>query len=188
MNRRTLLIFILIFVGLAIVTVVIQNPPANPSTPPLPAQEQLSAVYERLVFPDIALVDIQAVRLQNPSGEINFTINRTTDGSWTAPDLAGTLDIDSANNIARTIVLLPALRTLPITDDTDLRQYGFDPVGFMFINVLMVDGSAHSVAVGAINLAETAYYALVDERDELYVIERAAVDFLITQLRSPPVN
>jgi hypothetical protein len=55
------------------------------------------------------------------------------------------------------------------------------------VEFVQVDGTSHALAIGFRTPSETGYYALVDNRPEIYILERAPVDFLISVLRSPPV-
>lgn len=179
MNRRTLIILLFIFIALAGVALL---------------QSRLTAPVEETpylrVFPDLAVLDIQAVRLRDPNSDLEFTISRGTDGQWTAPNAAAeeSLDADAASNIARTVVLLHYQRTLPLDGSTRLAEYGFAPNGGFFIEVVLPDGNGHVVAVGALSGSRTVYYALVDDRQEIYLLERAPVDYLITQLAHPPLT
>lgn len=177
-----LLAIFLVLVAIRVVVSVIQQRTAEDS------EQYRTPIYD-LVFTDFETADIQAIRLQSPNGERSFTIARAADGiSWIAPENEGVLDQNIANGIATTMILLPSFRAIPITDEINLVDYGFNPAGYMFITVLLVDGTSHIVAIGGMNIMETAYYALVDERPEIYVVERAAIAFLIAQLVETPIN
>ncbi len=178
-GRRTLVIFALIFLVLLALTLVQNRQVAEQPTP-------TPEVTFFRVFPDIAVLDIQAIRLRNPAGDESFTISRAEDGTWQAPEFEGTLDENAASSIARTMVLLPYTRTLPLEADTPLDTYGFQPTPVLMVEFILVTGEVHAVAVGFRTPSETGYYAIVDDRPDLYVLERAAVDFLILVLRQPP--
>lgn len=179
-GRRTLVLFALIFAALLGLTLLQNRQQAEQPTP-------TPEVTFFRVFPDIAVLDIQAIRLRNPAGDESFTINRADDGTWTAPDRAGTLDANAAGSIARTMVLLPYTRTLPLEADAPLETYGFQPTPVLMVEFILVNGEVHAVAVGFRTPSQTGYYAIVDDRPDLYVLERAAVDYLISILRQPPV-
>jgi hypothetical protein len=85
-------------------------------------------------------------------------------------------------------VLLPYEHTLPLTEDLNLSEYGFQPNARLFIQVLMSNEESHIVAIGALTPSQTSYYALVDERDTIYLIESHAVAFLISTLAAPPLT
>lgn len=181
-NRRTLFLFIIIFAALVIVA-YLQTRPA----PPPPATAVPTPFLER-IFPELAVLDIQAIRLEDPADGRVFTISRGPTGEWTAPDSEGVLDAGAATQIARTIALLPYQRTLEITDETDLAEFGFDPNAQLFIQIVRMDGSANIVAVGGLTTSQVAYYSLVDEREELYLIESGPIRFLLDFLDTPPLN
>ncbi|NDJ60310.1 MAG: hypothetical protein GYB67_04245 [Chloroflexi bacterium] len=180
MRRRTLLIFALIFVAL-LTALLVQNRQLEEVPPPT------RPVTFFRTFPDLALVNIQAIRLQDTESDQAFIISRDAEGNWIAPGSEGELDTEAAVSIARTIVLLPYLRTFDLEADADLATYGFQPTPIMLIEVLLVDGSAHVIAVGRRTPAETGFYALIDDRPEMYLLGLEAVTYLIAQLNTPPV-
>jgi hypothetical protein len=180
-NNRTLLILLAVFIALAIVLAYQMSRPMLPATAPTPG------VSGARVFPDLTLQGIQGIRLRSPETGATFALSRGADGAWTAPGSVGMLDPRGADGIARTMVLLPYNATLTPPPDIDMATYGFTPEGVLSIEILLTDGGAHAVAVGYRTPTEDTYYALVDDRPDVYLLERAAVDFLILALREPPV-
>ncbi len=183
-SRRNLFILAAVFAILLVVT-LLQNQrmvlvPGAPT--PLP-----TGIYRR-VFPQMAVLDIQAIRLENPQSGDNFTISRAADGTWTAPDSEQMLDTEVATTIAQTVVLLPYEGTVTLTEDSDLEGYGFQSDPRLFIQVLLSNGDAHIVAIGELTPSAAAFYALVDERDEVYLLDARAVAYLLTTLESPPLT
>jgi hypothetical protein len=179
-GRRTLLLLIVVlFVLIAVATLQTQQMTTSEPTP--------SVSYLR-VFPELAVLDIGALRLHEPTSGATFDLVRGEEGAWTSPSHAGELDAEAASSIARTLVLLPYSRTIPLPDTFDLRDYGLAPNGSLMIQVLTTEGDAHVIAVGGLAPSQAAYYALVDELPDLFVLERPAVDYLITQVRNPPVS
>lgn len=167
-----------------------QPPPALPDTPTATATLAVSPVPTGTllrVFPELAVRDIQAIRLENAAGEQSFTLSRGPDGLWTAPDAAGTLDTEAASAIARTFALLPYGRSINIAPDTDLSAYGFAETPRLLFQIVLTDGSGHAIAIGSLTPDGSAYFALVDERDEVYLLERGPVDFLDGYIQSPPL-
>ena len=180
-TNRTPLILVAVFVGLAALLMV-QNSASN-------RPEPTSTLLGNAIFRDFAPDDIQAIRLRSPESGETLILSRSTDAAqpWTAPETAGTLDQNEANVIARTMVLLPYSSTVGITDETDLTQYGFTPEGILSLEIVLTNGLTHGVAIGFRTPSENDYYALVDDRDELYFVVRPAVDYLISRLKSPPI-
>jgi hypothetical protein len=169
-----LLVLAAVFAVLLVITIIQTAESAKPQRLP----------FER-VYPSMDDDDVQAVRLRAPDTDITFTISRAPDGTWMTPDHQGSLDQVVAANIARTIALLPYDRTVPQLGD--LSDYGFESEGRMALEVVMRTGETHGVLIGARAPSGSVYYALVDERPEIYLLYRNAIDFLITQLRTPPV-
>ena len=191
MKRRGVFALLLLFVVLAVIATLQMRPPAQPSLEELRATATMlgTPIFSR-IFPDMAVLDIQAIRLRDPDSNQEFLISRGTDGQWTAPNATEEerLDAHTASNIARTVILLHYERTLPVENSTQLAEYGFNPNGNLFIEVLLESGEGHVVAIGTLSGSRTVYYALVDERQEIYLLERAPVDYLITQVTNPPLT
>ena len=191
-NRRVipLLIgaFIVLAVAAALQTVLGNSTPPAPTLDPEQTESPLASGTLLRIFPELAVLDIQAVRIENPTTDQSLTLVRDAEGNWTAPGLDGTLDESSASDIARTLVLLPYGRSLNIVADTELSEYGIAPNPAYLISAVLQNGDSHVIAVGKIADADPVYYALVDERDEIFEIERGAIDFLTNFLNSPPVN
>jgi hypothetical protein len=175
-NSRLLILFLMVFVILAALLAFQSfQRTANPPATAIPR-----------LFTGVTVDAIQAIRLRAPETGESLVISRADDGSWTAPELSGTLDAAEAENIARTMVLLPYHRTLPLNPDADLTAYGFTPQGILGIEIVLSNGNTHAVAVGFRTPTENAYYALVDDRPDLYLIDRFPIDFLISRLKNPP--
>jgi hypothetical protein len=175
-GRRTLSVLALVFAVLLIITVIQTAESTKPQ--PLPFQR---------VYPEIIDDNIQAVRLRDPNTDATFTISRAADGTWIAPNQTRTLNQNTAVLIARTVALLPYDRTLLLPQASDLSDYGFNPNGMLAVEAVLMSGETHGVLVGTLAPSAAVYYALVDDRPEIYLLHRAAIDFLITQLRTPPV-
>jgi hypothetical protein len=176
MNRRTIFILGGIFAALLIVTLVQSN---------LNNQSVGEDVDLLRIFPEMAVLDIQAVQLRTPDGLHSFLISRADDGTWTAPNLVGTLNTDAATTIAQTVVLLSYQRT--IAEPENLTEIGFNPYGIFFIQVLMLNGEEHGIAIGGLTPTQDTYYALVNERPDVYLVRREQIDYLMNYLLTPPV-
>ncbi len=182
-GRRTLLIFGGVFAALLVV-VALQNI-ALSRLENAPAPNDTS--YQR-TFADIATAaDVQAVRLSDPSTGKIFTVVQQAGGTWAAPDSTGTLRPEVGIRIATTIALLPYRQIIPALDQQALTIYGFKPNPALLIYTLLTNGKTHNVAIGGLTPAQTSYYAIVDDVSGVYVLDRAPVDFLMVELRTPPV-
>jgi hypothetical protein len=178
-GRRTLLLLLVLFIGLAALLTV-QNQQLAQAPIPTPVR-----TFNRL-FPDLEVLDIISVRLLDPATNTTFTIQRGEDGMWQTVEQAGTLAEDAGTNIARTIALLPYERTLPLVE-SELADYGFEPTPSLLIQVVLITGEAHGIIVGGLAASGTGFYGIVDNREEMYLLVPEAVAYLITQLRSPPI-
>ncbi len=157
---------------------------AVPYFTPLPLSTDWRQDY---VFADITVRDIVTVNLRDPNSGTTFTITRAADGAWTAPNSAGTLDTEAASLIAQSLVLLN-FNTLIEAEDADLQTYGFDPNGILFVEFIVLDGTAHVLAVGGLSTDRNNYYVIVDDRPGVYRCGRGPIDFLIQSLLSPPLT
>ncbi|MGQ9887210.1 MAG: hypothetical protein ACUVSX_01855 [Aggregatilineales bacterium] len=180
-----------LFVLLAALTLLQGSPTALPPPPTTAPTLDITPIPTGMllrVFPDLTALDIQAIRLQDLQSDLSFTIARGPDGVWTAPGRQGTLDSSAASAIARTFVLLPYARSINITSETNLSLYGFTGTPRLLFQLLLTDGTGHVVAIGSQTPDGAAYFALVDERDEIYMVERGPVDFLNGYIQSAPIS
>jgi hypothetical protein len=193
-NRILFLSLLAVFVVLAALTALTGQRPNTPieSAATAEAEATPEATIEAgdllRIFPDLRVLDIQAIRLQDLESSAELTLVRDTDGTWTAPDLEGTLDETAASNIARTLVLLPYAHSTNILPDTEFEAYDLAPTPRLLFQILKADGESHVIAIGGLLESEAAYYTLVDERDEIFQTERGAVDFLKNQIGTPPIR
>jgi hypothetical protein len=189
--RRRLFVLLGIFILLLAAAFLQSRESAQrqPTPPPLTADSTTTPTLPPLlrVFPEMTVLDIQAIRIEDPNSDDAITLFRDSSDNWTSPDFEGQLDT-AASDIARTIVLLPYSRSINITSRTMLSDYGFEPNGQLFISLVMKNGEGHVLAVGALSETAPVYYALLDDRDEIFEVERGPVEFLRNFLLSPPLN
>lgn len=179
-NRRTLLVFAVIFFGLIVVTLIVQNRPQTPAVP------DVTPFFFR-VYPDLNAEDVQALRIQNLITGEELSIARDEENRWTSPEGIGEVNQETANNLALTLTLLPYTQTLANPSTADLESFGLRPRPVLLISAVTSDGQGIAVAIGNRTLPNTSYYAIIDDRPDVYVLERAAVDYLaITARTSTP--
>ncbi|MBI1279470.1 MAG: hypothetical protein GC179_15175 [Anaerolineaceae bacterium] len=197
MNRRTLFILLTIFVVLIAISLLQTRQSSAPASETTPDPSNMPTTDASQVLSDYTFMgqtlgmnmeDITAIRLRDPVTKKTFTLSRDSAGNWTAPDNPGTLDLNTATNIAKTVVLLPYESTIEVKPDTKLSDFGFRPDGVFAIEILLRGDKAHAVTIGDLNTSETSYYGLVDDKKVIYVMERRAIDYLWVQLRNPPVT
>jgi hypothetical protein len=180
-RRLHLLLLAIGFAALVVVTALF--PP--PTAPLFPTPTGTVVVPFYRLFPDMAVLDIAAIRLRSPETERVFTIARNAEGVWQAITPSGTLAEEAGSALARTISLLPY--TSVSEAGAALSTYGFTPEGILSVEIVLVDGSGHGVAIGYRTPTATGYYALVDDDPMLYILDRAPIDYLISLLRNPPI-
>ena len=190
-NLRTFVLLLVIFVILAVMVVLQstgETPTATPAPVPITTPEfQLDGTLLR-VFPELAVLDIQAMRLEDLTTNTQLTLARDDNGEWTAPELDGELDSEAVSGIARTFALLPYGRSINILNDTEFADFGLNPTGQLLFQILKRNGESHVIAVGNLTSSEASYYTLVDERDEIFEVQRGPIDFLRNHILSPPIN
>ncbi|GAB4334007.1 MAG: hypothetical protein Kow00117_17660 [Phototrophicales bacterium] len=187
-NILSLIILSLIALVLAVLlaTQETSDPPQSLILPTnTPAPESI------LVFPELDADFIQAVRLEDPNSGKTLTIARSSEGDWQFLDRDDAPNQEIANQIALTLENMPYYASfLP---EGDLTQYGFLPTGsLMFIQFVLFNGTQHFIIVGdpVSEEADTApgqtntFYAIIDERPEVYLVSRPAIAFLIVQLQN----
>jgi hypothetical protein len=183
MNRRIVLILGVVFIALAVIT-YLQNRPA----PITPAPEDQ---FESFVGRDLnmTVLDIQAIRLRDPKANQSFVISRDATGNWIAPESEGSLDKDTASNIAKTVVLMPYKQTVALTDDTNLTQFGFQPDGTLLVDVVLSkSNNGHVIAAGGLSPDGMEYYVLIDDIQQVFLIQRGPIDYLKSLLSKPPLT
>ncbi|MBL8154047.1 MAG: hypothetical protein JNM70_07675 [Anaerolineae bacterium] len=177
MNRKTLLLLIVGFAVL-IVIALLQTQPGAVFRP----EATLSAYRIMGQELNMTAADLIGVRLRDLVGGGSLTLSRDSAGQWSIEGL-GSSDPQAASNIVKTVVLLPFQSTIPIESNTNLADFGFAPQGILSIEMVRQDGRTHAIAVGGLTAARSAYYAVADTLTQIYVLERAAVDYLIVQFR-----
>lgn len=193
MKRRTrrnfsgLLLLIVIFVGLLGI-VFFQNSQIERDS--LPQPTVIPTGFLQRIFPDLEVRNIAAIRLLNPVNGDEFVLaRRAEDGLWTAPAYPDrALDTEMASFIAQTIALLPYRQSFDIDEDTDLSQFGLRSTGDFLIQFTTLEGEAHAVIIGEPTFESPTFYSIVDDRPEIYILERAPIDFLIDNFIEPPLD
>lgn len=197
MKRRGLFLLVIVFVALVVVALTQTNPYAappveatiDPAVQPTTNASDILSGYQLIGQRwGVTVDDLAAIRLRDPETTQTFAISRDSSGSWSAPDSDGTLDTMMAENIAKTVVLLPYERTIEVTADTVLSDFGFIPDGIFSIEILLRDNQTHAVVIGGFTPSLESYYGLVDGKEEIYIFERRAIDFLLIQLKTPPLS
>ncbi|PJF40873.1 MAG: hypothetical protein D6737_08280 [Chloroflexi bacterium] len=178
-NRGNLLGLAVLFVILSVVAILqSQNPNNEGTTPPTP-----NIRFQR-VFPNLTVLEITAIQLELPASGQRFTMRRGSDGLWENVENNAVLGREQATDIAQTIVLLPYQESVPINEQTNLDDFGFDKPPRLLIQALLNNSENHIVAIGDLTTTQRQYYAIVDEIELIYLLERGPIEFLINQVES----
>ncbi len=183
MNRRILFVLGIVFIVLIAITYIQSHPAAVPT----PTQDLFPFSVGRDL--NMTMLDVQAIRLRDPQSDKSFIISRDSSGNWTAPGSEGSLDTNVASNIAKTVVLMPYNQSVTLEVNPDLTQYGFQPNGSLLVDIILNRTSeGHVYAVGGLSPDRLEYYVLVDDKPQVFLIQRGAVDYLKSQLTKPPLT
>ena len=179
----TALWMILVLVGL-IGIATWQRLPANAQpTATLTADPRDVQTVFRHLTPD----RIQALRIDDPSSDRDLILESNGQGGWRLVGVADPTAIDPivAHNIAKTVAFIPYVEILPSGDDVELVNFGLTAETFWLqIQVILTTMETRNIVVGRLVPGEqNGYYALVDDRPEIYILNRGAVDFLVVYLR-----
>ena len=190
MNRR-MIGFVALLIGFVVMAVLVVVSGERDSLPFLPTAAPATPVPQ--VFSTVNYDDIGAVRLEDPNSGRAITYALGQDGRWSSPDLAGqSLDQDEIRLMLRTIDVLPYERSFDIEEDTDLTQYGFQAnTSYFFVQFVTVDDEDHFVVIGNPvdpDINPPTFYALIDNRPEVYLIEGGPIFFLVDKLLNPPLG
>lgn len=185
MNRRTLLVLAVLFVVLGIIAFLQsqQGPP-----PAFDSQATLESYLWMGQTLNMSPEDIAAIRLRAPLENKTFALSRSVDGSWSIPGDPKTVDQTIAVGIAKTVTLLPYRETVTISPSTRLQDFGFNPEGNLAIEIVLLNGKTHAIAIGDFTSDQLAYYALADSLPMVFLLERGAIDYLRQQLNNPPLT
>jgi len=183
MNNSRPVFVLLVILGLLIAVALWQARPQTivASTPIV--DPRLAQTVFRGFTPD----QIQALRIDDPTSDRDLILERDGESGWR---LAGVENPDAldpvvADNIARTIAFIPYSERLPAINSDQYVHFGLTSETFWLqIQVILVTMETRSIVIG--NLVpgtENGYYALVDEEDDVYILDRGAVEFLALHLR-----
>jgi len=185
-NRSSLFILGGIFIALMIFTAIQMNRPRAVAPPAAAFDDGQIAQLENSpnrIYIDWTDDDIQAVQLFSPLMDLTLTFSRLEDG-WEFPDIPRLPDQEVIQSLARTISILPFEYQIDGVQPAQYPEFGLTQnESVLFIQIIRNDGNLHIVAVGDLTSTEDGYYALVDDRREVYVIQRNAIAFLLYYLR-----
>ena len=181
-----------LFVGGLLVILIALMAVAAIQSLPRPDLESTAAISNdlrdaQLVFGTFTTEDMQALRIDDPLSEIDLILERGDEGEWRlvgAPN-NGYVDAVVADNIAKTVAFLPYTELVAGIFPEDYINYGLSAESvWLQIQVILKAGESYNIVLGGqVASADSGYYALVDDRETLYILDRGAVDYLNVYLR-----
>lgn len=184
-NRRLPLVLLLIFVVLGVLTISQGNAPVEAPTPTPTAtlSATATAIPEvKRLFPDWRPSDIMALRLENPETGHTFTLRRNTNDQWAAAESATPLNQEVVNALLEAATQLSYKDTINQVSQENLAEYGLTrEAATLFVQVVLANQEAHFIVLGTLIPDSTGVYALVDELEDVFIIERTggAADVLL---------
>lgn len=185
-NRGGLILLAVIFFSLMVFTAIQLNRPrainAPDAAPQLPRLDDLASNVNQ-IYSTWGVEDIQAVQLYSPLNQTTLTFNRTENG-WELPDINLAPDQDVIESLAQTVAMLPYSYQIQGVEPEQYPEFGLTQAGaVLFIRIIRKDDTLHMLAVGGLTPTQDGHYALVDDRQDVYVVDRNAVAFLLYYLR-----
>lgn len=185
-NRNSLFILGGVFVVLMIITVIQMNRPRTITPSEAAFDDGQIAQLENSpnrIYIDWTVDDIQAVQLYSPLMSLTLTFSRYENG-WEFPDMPRLPDQEVIESLAKTVSILPFEYQIQGVQPAQYPEFGLtQSESLLFIQIIRLDGNLHVIAVGDLTPTQDGYYALVDDKEEVFVIQRDAIAFLLYYLR-----
>jgi len=173
--RRSTVVYILLFLGVAGVYYFLNNRPEPADTAVTVEPE---AVVEYL-FSSADGVPI-SIRMESQAGEI-VELARNAENAW-----AVILPIEAAAEQGASEAAASQLTTIRISDhlpNINPKDVGLDVPAYT-LSVKFTNGVERIAKIGVITPTESGYYVSMDS--EIVIVSRSAIDALIGLLTSPP--
>lgn len=127
---------------------------------------------------------VESIRIANLAQPAVVVAKRDPQEGWhmLAPEV-GAADVGRIE-AALAGVLAPSVRQT-IDGETDLESFGLAPAHYR-LTLLLVDGTARSMDVGALDPTGSGYYAQVPGEDRVLLVNRFSLEDLLGMTESPP--
>lgn len=156
----------------------------NPESGLISDEDILNQLREvNRIFPGMDDENIAAINLLDPVSQVSLTLTRS-DAGWEDVDTGQILEDDLGYILSETVAILPFITIFDNVEPEQYPEFGLSrDLALLFINVIMSSGETHVVAIGDLSPDEVGHYALVDDRPDLYIVERAPIAYLAVILR-----
>lgn len=136
------------------------------------------------IFSGWSASDIQALRLDDTTSDLDLLLNRTETG-WETGDSTIAIDQTIAEAIAQTLAILPYEAVIANVSTDEYVNYGLENDRiWLQIQVILQSGSGHVIGIGGrVPTDGGGWYAVVDNFPEVYILNKGAVDFLAIYLQ-----
>ncbi len=174
-NRKSLILLLTVFLGLVVILIVQQvtNNSGDSSQFNNQTALQFNSSDNQAIYPDLAVEDIVAIRLEDPILRSFVTLQRDEDDVWVIQGDNRPVEQAYAESIAQTVTLLPYSYVIDGIEPSEYPDYGLSQRdALLFVQIILHDGTGHIVAIGNQTPTRDGYYALVDDNPQLYIINR----------------
>jgi hypothetical protein len=179
-NQRTFLmvlgVLFMLLLGVALAQTINLNNAFNVSLTPTLDQRIINSLFR-----DWNDDNVIAVRLDDPLNDIDMVINRISDTEWQLQgEAVEQINQETLDLIVKTVAYIPFTDILRDIPDTNLSNFALtEDLIWLQIQVILDNNDTHVIALGArVPMVDGGYYALVDDRQEVFVLNRGAVDYL----------
>jgi len=127
---------------------------------------------------------VESIRLSDLSDPAVVVLRRDLESGWRM--LAPAIGAADAGRVeaALTAVLAPVV-SQTLDPPPDLEPFGLSPAHYR-MTLLMVDGTAHSMDVGAVDPTGSVYYVQVPGDGRVLMVSRFSLEDLLGLLGTPP--
>ncbi|QPC80701.1 hypothetical protein G4Y79_13365 [Phototrophicus methaneseepsis] len=181
MKQQRMLIILVVVFGMILLVGALQNTILSQpiATPTADASVQITPVFEGW-----GVDNVYAIQIYDPVAQLGLTITRTNDDLWQLVEFGGLLTQEEGNLAAASVALFPVVRILEEIGTDRYDEFGLTQDDLtMLVSVILKDGNEHSVAVGDLTANGDSFYALVDDRPNLYIVNEGPVSFFTVLLR-----
>jgi hypothetical protein len=127
---------------------------------------------------------VESIRLADLSDPAVVVLQRDLETGWRmlAPAIGGA---DAGRVEAALTAMLAPVVAQALDPGTDLEPFGLSPAQYR-MTLLMVDGTAHSMDVGAVDPTGSVYYVQVPGDGRVLMVSRFSLEDLLGLLETPP--